>query len=253
MLGNVILGYVGDRFGRKILLQWSAVLLSFFTALCAISVQTVMYMIIRFFCGVFSQGLILGYSIWMFELIGPKVRSAYFSYSHICFAIGCLLLAVMAACITDWRVLMVVISLSTAIPVLVIRKVPESPSWLMVKGRMHEAKESVVNIADANGVVLQPFELKKPLGHAESESKNVLSLFSSTSMAVNTFILLFCWFVICFSFYGVTFSLGDRLGGNRYVNFILSSLLEVPVHLTVISIADKWVQVMQYSLKLHVF
>jgi hypothetical protein len=121
MLGNVILGYVGDRFGRKILLQWSAVLLSFFTALCAISVQTVMYMIIRFFCGVFSQGLILGYSIWMFELIGPKVRSAYFSYSHICFAIGCLLLAVMAACITDWRVLMVVISLSTAIPVLVIR------------------------------------------------------------------------------------------------------------------------------------
>lgn len=46
-------------------------------------------------------------------------------------------------------------------------------------------------------------------------------------------------FTCCVTYYGVTFALGDSLGGNRYVNFALGVLVEVPSVFISVYLADK--------------
>ena len=48
-----------------------------------------------------------------------------------------------------------------------------------------------------------------------------------------------CRFVVCCTYYGVTFALGDSLGGNRYVNFFFGILVEGPAVLLSLFIADR--------------
>ena len=121
MLGNIAFGYLGDHYGRCVILQWCTILLSIFTAASALSFVPWMYFVMRFFCGLFAQGMVLGYSLWMAELVGPEVRRAYLTYSNVCFTLGCLLLALMAGIIPDWRVLMVIVSILIVSPVLLIK------------------------------------------------------------------------------------------------------------------------------------
>lgn len=46
-------------------------------------------------------------------------------------------------------------------------------------------------------------------------------------------------FTCCVTYYGVTFALGDSLGGNRYVNFALGVLVEVPSIFISVYLANK--------------
>ena len=48
-----------------------------------------------------------------------------------------------------------------------------------------------------------------------------------------------CRFVLCSTFYGVTFALGDSLGGNRYVNFFFGVSVEAPAVFLSLFIADR--------------
>ena len=61
-------------------------------------------------------------------------------------------------------------------------------------------------------------------------------------------------FTCCLTYYGVSFALGDNIGGNRYINFVMALLVEVPA----IFLADFFTKrfalhaTEQSSLKFHV-
>jgi len=82
-------------------------------------------------CGVFQTSVVLGV-----ELVGEKWRVATNIAIEMCFVVGeCLLTGLALAVGRKWRPLLQVVSALTAVPLLYLLFLPESPRWLLSKGK----------------------------------------------------------------------------------------------------------------------
>ena len=75
---------------------------------------------------------------------------------------------------------------------LLYRCSPESVRWLLKKGRVLEAKETLAKVAKVNGKVMPDAALKLPNDEKMERLGDFRDLFSSTKMAHKT---LACWFM----------------------------------------------------------
>ena len=74
---------------------------------------------------------------------------------------------------------------------------PESPQWLLVKGREEEAMNVLRTIARGNGVEMSlDFKMKAPVSAETTSSHGVLDLFSSPEIRKRTVLSLFAWLVL---------------------------------------------------------
>lgn len=120
---------------------------------------------------------------------------------------------------------------------------PESPRWLLSKGRTEEARALMTRIAERNG---HKVDLSRHHGRAELKEErslesiiflsrgNFLSppelgfadLFRTRDILVITVVMFFCWPIITMGYFGLGLSM-TQLGGNIFVSFILGALVEV--------------------------
>lgn len=99
--------------------------------------------------------------------------------------------------------------------------VPESPRWLLCKGRISEVKEIIKKAAAFNNREL-PDNLDKlliPPRSDEDESDAVCNLFRTKYLRLVTFCFLCIWFTINLVYYGVILNM-NSFGGNLYVTTV---------------------------------
>ena len=76
--------------------------------------------------------------------------------------------------------------------------VPESPRWLLLKGRMEEAVHVLKTLAAGNGKpLLTAVTLKK--GEIVERSSTIFDLFSFQSIFIRTTVITAGWYVVCLS------------------------------------------------------
>ena len=98
--------------------------------------------------------------------------------------------------------------------------VPESPRWLLVKGRVDEVKRIIQSAADFNKRELPPnFEamLKPPT--KEDSSQDFLCLFRIPYLRRITICFLCIWFTMNLAYYGFILNM-STFGGNVYLNSV---------------------------------
>lgn len=100
--------------------------------------------------------------------------------------------------------------------------VPESPRWLLVKGRVAETKAIIVAAAKMNKIQL-PENIDKLLipprvGSDESQA-GVMQLFKSKYLRRVTFCFLCIWFTMNLVYYGLILNM-NTFGGNLYVTTV---------------------------------
>ena len=115
------MGPFGDKYGRQALLYWSVVLLVACSALSAVSIGITTYVLLRFIVGFISQGVILGVTIWVFELTGPDYRSRVQAYGNFFHVLGMTALVTLSVFVSNWRLLIGLTACITGIPLLVMR------------------------------------------------------------------------------------------------------------------------------------
>jgi MFS family permease len=158
-IGALLIGYMTDLLGRRTLLIAAVTIFSLLTLACAFAPNPTVFGIIRFFAGIGLGGCLPTAIAMVNEFargLGRSGRTTTILMTG--YHVGAVLTAVLALMFIrtgpdDWRILFV----WGAVPALVLVplmmwKMPESPSWLLTKGRRAEAEA----IANANGIPIEP-------------------------------------------------------------------------------------------------
>ena len=123
------------------------------------------------------------------------------------------------------------------VPLLVIAYcIPESPRWLISKGRLGEAKAVLSRGAEINGAPLTAeFDdlLKKEIDSRVKESSPNLKTAWKTSPKFRQYLLLLTilWFAHGFTFYGLGLNVAN-LGGNVFVSSFIFGCVGIPAYMT---------------------
>ena len=149
-----------------------------------------------------------------------------------CFAVSIAVLGVLAYYIRHWRILVIATCIPSLPCLLLFKYIPESPRWLVAKGRVKEAEKILQDAAKENrqGSVPVIVDFKDPdeaSGKKATAQYGFFDLFIIPSLRIITVITMTAWFVNGLVYYGLSLNV-KNLGGNVYLTFIFAALVEIP-------------------------
>lgn len=118
---------------------------------------------------------------------------------------------------------------------------PESVRWSITKGRIREAQEILRKVASVNGKSISEHALEKLSVEDLSDDKKkdpLIKVFKSVPLLIRFINCCFCWITCTFLFYGLTLN-SVALAGNSYLDFILTSLVEIPAYFGCYAVVDR--------------
>uniref|UniRef100_A0A1B0CDA4 Putative organic cation transporter-9 membrane helices n=1 Tax=Lutzomyia longipalpis TaxID=7200 RepID=A0A1B0CDA4_LUTLO len=217
-------GYLSDRFGRRTAFIWSVI----FTASLGL---------IRSFSTNFTMFIV-------FEFLEPALGSGMFNTAFIlaifC-SIGLACLGVMFMLIRDWRLLMRILYGAACFMITYQWLLPESPRWLVNKNRITEAAKIIDKTAKINKKSLT-LDAQKMLNQMlkgeekflEIEQKTLTKKESRLKILLKSPTMIFrfincsiSWIATLFVYTGFNMT-SVFISGDKYVNFIVSCLIEIP-------------------------
>ncbi|XP_045150924.1 solute carrier family 22 member 14 [Echinops telfairi] len=244
LLGSITFGLLCDRLGRYCTSLLSLLGLLVFGFGTAFVNSLNVYLFFRFG----ACQAVAGYTISSLSLITEWLVSEHrvrvVILSHCCFAVGLLFLSALAYSLPHWRLLFLVggVPAFSFIPYIWI--LPESPRWLLLRGKVEEAKQVLSYAASLNKQII-PFSMlrKLQLPNKQVTKTSVLDLCSNRYICQVILVMSIIWFTISYSYLTLNLKVGD-FGLNPYARLIVSSLLEVPVRLCCILLLEligrKW-------------
>lgn len=193
-----------------------------------------MYASLEFITSMCSANIYMVVFILGMELVGVNKRVLGGAIIPLIFAIGQVMLGFIAMHIINYRRLLQVIYLPTIAVLTYIWLIPESVRWLMSKGQNKKALKIIHKAAKTNQVVLSHSTLESlyevSYSSVMNDRKNTdsyVQAFRSKILIIRFLSCCFCWLANGFVFFGISIH-AVSLAGNKYVNFMLISLAEVP-------------------------
>ena len=149
-------GVLADKFGRRRIFLITVLLDAVFGLLSAFSPNLLFLLVFRFLTGAAVGGTLpVDYAV-MAEYLPKKVRGRFLVYLEAFWALGTLLIALIAWGIvpalpdTGWRWLFAISAFPGLLGFFLRLWVPESPRYLLLTGRKEEAKAVLQKVADIN-------------------------------------------------------------------------------------------------------
>lgn len=230
-VGGLVCGIISDKYGRKRTLLASV----FIQGVIATSISFVpyfeLYCILRLILGFISVSVVFSGFVLSLELVGGHWRTVAGISYLLPVSLSYVMIAGLAYLIRDWRQLQFCISIPGFLFLGTYWILPESPRWLLALGQTEEVMKILQQAAVVNNRELPPNIDKQLLSPdvdtGEAESLGVKNLFLTAEMRKKTLLLAIIWFSVYLLYYGLVLNLAN-IGGNLYVNSILTGVVEVP-------------------------
>ncbi|XP_066582549.1 carcinine transporter [Prorops nasuta] len=249
-IGVYLFGTLNDRIGRR---------LSFFTCLATLIAGGFLTSIANNFWTWACCRVVVGLTIpaiyqipfiISLELVGPNYRSFVTVMTCSFYTMGLCMLAGVTYFVRDWRTLAVTTSGPFLLYFLYWWFLPESPRWLLAKGRLGEANDILETLAKVNGKELptsftQKLRQRMMMSRSKSEEERlrsgpgVLSLFKTPNMRLKTCLITLNWFANNMVYVGLSYY-GPALGNEEHLSFFFSSLAEIPSYMACWVVMDRW-------------
>ncbi|XP_023239015.1 organic cation transporter protein-like [Centruroides sculpturatus] len=233
--GVIISGHLADRFGRQPILRYSVTLMLISGIATALSPTYIFFNIARFCLALGVAGAQNTAFCLLMEVLGPEYRTKVTFAFSFGWATGLMLLPGIAYLLRDWVYLQIFSTALGSILLLYWCFIPESPRWLLTRGRYKSAEDIIKVAADKNNMEIPNMQqaivqLKENIEKEEQKKNpNVFDLFRTSNLRKHTIFIYFCYFSVAFVFYGL--SLGQtNLGGNPFLNFFIGSSVEFPAY-----------------------
>ncbi|KAH3819708.1 organic cation transporter protein-like [Dreissena polymorpha] len=217
-------GVVSDVFGRKMGIMISSLFHVVGAFGSSFPTTYIVFVIFRFLMGISTTGLFGSLFVLGMELVGPSYRVAAGITVELFWCTGLFVLCFVAFFVRSWNYLQLAVACPTVL-LFLCYWLPESPRWLISKGRYKEARVVLQKCAKVNGVTL-PDDIigNDTMEHRRSQS--VLKIFTAPKLLVRTLIIYLNWIVVNMVYYGLSLNVGN-LSGDIYLNFAINSLCEL--------------------------
>ncbi|XP_047113201.1 solute carrier family 22 member 7-like [Schistocerca piceifrons] len=189
----VLLFFVGDRFGRRIEFLTSVSMMAVSRSLLTVSAPVFpLYVALA----AIAEGPALpcteSAAAIGIELTGIKHRSLVNFLVFVFYCLGPISMALAAMLLRNWVHFLLLSSVPCFIPLLLHRYLPESPRWLLSKGRPEEALKVLERVAATNGKPLPCDTLMKLNYLSEQRTPNmgIRSIITNRNLFKNTVLLL---------------------------------------------------------------
>ncbi|KAG8011506.1 Solute carrier family 22 member 2 [Nibea albiflora] len=238
LVGSFGFGYFADRFGRKLTLLMSNVVNLVSGILLAVVPSYVSILVLR---SIFAFGVKGGWMtayVMLTEIVGMEYRRTVGILFQMFFSVGNLLLPLLAYYITDWRWLQVVISAPYLFFLSYHWFMPESPRWLASQKKYSKALKITEAMAKENKKKLSTNIETLHEDETDSPTASLLDLFRTPKMRKHTLILMFNWFTSAVVYQGLIMRVGIA-GGDVYINFLISGLVEFPATFFILFTIDR--------------
>ncbi|VDN04452.1 unnamed protein product [Thelazia callipaeda] len=238
MVGGIIFGQLSDLYGRKKVctefIPFQTVLVCLLMTillglLCALAKDLLMFVIIRSVIGIFIGGNAVVMYVYVIEKIPANYRMKVNTF--VTWSPNFVILSLVAYLTGSWHTLTIVMNLLAAPSFVCVLFLYESPRWLMQKGRLDEAKETLIAMNDWGQSIkkrekcFSEEEVMNALGFDLKASCELLRqkhyyfhhLFYSWTFLRYNIILAFSCFANSVAFYAMLFNL-EKISGSLYVN-----------------------------------
>ncbi|XP_055542451.1 organic cation transporter protein-like [Wyeomyia smithii] len=226
-LGSVTSGWISDQFGRRHTFMGFAIVQASAGYFIGLVRSLEMFMVARMIIGITSMSVTVVGFVLVVELVSGKPRTVIGILNILPVAISYTFTAGIAFYTREWRLMQFIITTPGAVLLLMWYWLPESPRWLLAKGRTEELKRLIDTAARMNGRLL-PLNYEKTLIAPSSEpSKEIVSILDlfRKKYFYTTLTMLVIWFAIIVLYCGITLHLG-HLGGDIYLNTVLAGAVE---------------------------
>ncbi|XP_073994949.1 organic cation transporter protein-like [Rhodnius prolixus] len=262
-IGMPLTGLYSDRFGRKNMFTVSILLSTFMGIFRSYTTSYETFIIFEVLDALVTSGSYCACFILGVEILAPNRRvlgsvviASFYTYGEV-------ILGLVAWALQDWRLYLRALYAPGIIFIFYIWLIPESIRWLITNKKYLEAKKIIERIAVINNISLSQ-ELKKQLDNLESKDdkksksaqrrpslvekhKGVFKeIITSKIMILRIANCSFSWMTNAFVFYGLALS-SVSVAGNKYINFILVSLAELPGY------AMTWIILDRFGRRLSLF
>jgi len=235
MIGAIGTGILSDKFGRKRMVLVSAAMVLISGIVIAFSPSMILFIVLRACVAASTTGMFTCGFVYCMEHVGGKWSTLVSFGLEYSWAFGYLTVPLIAWAVPQWDHLQLAVSIPTILFVAILAfpsLVPESPKWLLVKGRQKEA-EAILICAEELNNSSQKEAPGKDLPATIVKSENVvddkatiIDLFKFKALRRCTVIMYYLWFTNNLVYYGLTFNAGKLIPGDVYINMVIAALLE---------------------------
>jgi major inositol transporter-like SP family MFS transporter len=176
-LGALIGGRINDRWGRKNTITLNAVIFLLGTILCVVAPNLEVLLVGRFVLGLAVGTASQAVPVYLSEMAPEERRGSLGGRNELAIVIGQMLAFIVNAIIIStvhvpgvWRIMLAVCAIPAFCLFFGMLRMPESPRWLMSKGRDEEALAVMMQVRTEDRAVAEMAEVKR-LADEEAESK----------------------------------------------------------------------------------
>ncbi|KAK0164907.1 hypothetical protein PV328_003474 [Microctonus aethiopoides] len=241
LVGLMFAGYLSDKYGRRTLLVGQTFCTGILGLIQSFSFNYWMFVAFEFSqsitaAGIYSTGFILA-----LEMVGERRR--VFSGTIICcmYAIGEIILGFAAMGFKSWRTIMRIFFAPSLFAICLPFLIPESIRWLIVNNKHEKVTKIYQKMSKMNGIEIsnKTIGIYKELNsnNASMEKKNesgnnvvpVRETLSRPKLMIRLIACCLCWLTNTFVYYGLSLN-SVAFAGDKYLNFILVSFVEIPAY-----------------------
>lgn len=198
MVGGLLFGYLADKYGRKpvmLVTLYTPILIGLGTAF---SNNYYLYVALRFFMGMFLQGLQTTSYVLVMEMFLPRYRGVAGAMLEVFWGIAVLLVAPIAYLLQNWRYMQLAISLPSILAIAYIWLTPESLRWMILQKKMEPAKALVQKISKFNGLPYPTEQMDAINSHNKISTEaarqfSFFDLLQTREMRKRSLILFYLW------------------------------------------------------------
>ncbi|KAG6440877.1 organic cation transporter protein [Manduca sexta] len=241
-----ITGYISDRWGRRVALTINAFNTGWIGLVRSFVNSYEWFLALEVIESTVGAGAYSSCYILVTELVGPRYRVIAGATISTMFAMGQVVLGLIAWGVPSWRPLTQVLYAPQILVVCYFWILSESVRWLLSKGRYEEAEDILKKVAKRNNKELSEKSLQALRATAEAEKLVEkpkeqwlpILVFRSRTLLSRCVVSPVWWVTNTLVYYGMSIN-SVNMSGNRYLNYVFVAAIEIPGYWTAIFLLDR--------------